>query len=165
MVAKQRTQALLRGQARAHAHTPIYTYQVDTKHIVQHLDEEKPEGAENEAVEQVAFADRLIMNKCDLVPNEADQAAVEARLRAINKFAPIVRTTKSEVSVENVLNLNAFDLNKTLEMDPEFLDTEAEHEHDESVTSCGIDLVGEVDLTALQVRVWVLVCAMKHMNF
>merc|ERR1712054_116495 len=70
---------------------------VDTKHIVQHLDEEKPEGAENEAVEQVAFADRLIMNKCDLVPNEADQAAVEARLRAINKFAPIIRTTKSEV--------------------------------------------------------------------
>ena len=31
---------------------------VDAKHIEQHLDEEKPEGAENEAVEQVAFADR-----------------------------------------------------------------------------------------------------------
>merc|ERR1712054_679270 len=40
---------------------------VDAKHIVQHLDEEKPEGVENEAVEQVAFADRLIVNKCDLV--------------------------------------------------------------------------------------------------
>merc|ERR1711975_57961 len=39
---------------------------VDAKHIVQHLDEEKPEGVENEAVEQVAFADRLIVNKCDL---------------------------------------------------------------------------------------------------
>merc|ERR1719502_1431518 len=38
---------------------------VDAKHIEQHLDEEKPEGAENEAVEQVAFADRMLLNKCD----------------------------------------------------------------------------------------------------
>ena len=43
---------------------------VDAKHIEQHLDEEKPEGAENEAVEQVAFADRLILNKTDLVTEE-----------------------------------------------------------------------------------------------
>ena len=50
---------------------------VDAKHIVQHLDEEKPEGAENESVEQVAFADRLILNKCDLVPKEEDLKAVE----------------------------------------------------------------------------------------
>merc|ERR1711934_748851 len=41
---------------------------VDAKHIEQHLDEEKPEGVENEAVEQVAFADRILLNKCDLVP-------------------------------------------------------------------------------------------------
>ena len=40
---------------------------VDAKHIEQHLDEEKPAGAENEAVEQVAFADRLLLNKTDLV--------------------------------------------------------------------------------------------------
>merc|ERR1712100_628696 len=36
---------------------------VDAKHVEQHLDEEKPEGAENEAVEQVAFADRMLLNK------------------------------------------------------------------------------------------------------
>ena len=36
---------------------------VDAKHIEQHLDAEKPEGAENEAVEQVAFADRMLLNK------------------------------------------------------------------------------------------------------
>ena len=44
---------------------------VDAKHIEQHLDEEKPEGAENESVEQVAFADRMLLNKTDLV-READ---------------------------------------------------------------------------------------------
>ena len=40
---------------------------IDAKHIEQHLDEEKPEGAENESVEQVAFADRMLLNKTDLV--------------------------------------------------------------------------------------------------
>ena len=69
---------------------------VDAKHIEQHLDEEKPEGAENEAVEQVAFADRIILNKIDLV-TEDDLARVEGRLKAINRFAPILRSTQSTV--------------------------------------------------------------------
>ena len=36
---------------------------VDAKHLIQHVDEEKPEGVENEAVEQLAFADRIMLNK------------------------------------------------------------------------------------------------------
>merc|ERR1719411_1260118 len=52
---------------------------VDVKHIIQHLDEEKPKDVENEAVEQVAFADRLIINKCDLVTDEAEIKKVEDR--------------------------------------------------------------------------------------
>ena len=124
---------------------------IDAKHIEQHLDEEKPEGAENESVEQVAFADRLILNKIDLMPKEEDLKRVEDRLRSMNAFAPIIRTTQSSVSAENVLNLKAFNLNRTLEMDPEFLNTDAEHEHDESVSSLGINVKGEVDMSALSV--------------
>merc|ERR1739844_11869 len=56
---------------------------VDAKHVIEHLDEEKPEGVENEAVEQLAFADRIILNKCDLV-DEAGLAEVERRIRMIN---------------------------------------------------------------------------------
>ena len=123
---------------------------VDAKHISQHLDEEKPEGVENEAVEQVAFADRLILNKVDLVPDEAELAAVEEKLRAINKFAPVIRSTQSKVSVEQVLNIGAFDLQRTLHMDPEFLNIDGEHEHDTSVTSIGIDIPGDVNLSVLQ---------------
>ena len=52
---------------------------VDAKHIEQHLDDEKDEGVENEAVEQVAFADRLLLNKTDLV-TEKDLERVEKRL-------------------------------------------------------------------------------------
>jgi len=40
---------------------------IDAKHVEQHLDDERPEGVENEAVEQVAFADRMLLNKTDLV--------------------------------------------------------------------------------------------------
>jgi G3E family GTPase len=55
---------------------------VDAKHIESHLDEEKPEGVENESVEQVCFADRLLLNKVDLV-SEEDLARVEkVRARA-----------------------------------------------------------------------------------
>ena len=90
---------------------------VDVKHIEQHLDEEKPEGAENEAVEQVAFADRLLLNKVDLV-SEADLGRVEARLRAINRFAPIQRCEQAAVDVGSLLETRGFDLERTLEMDP-----------------------------------------------
>ena len=124
---------------------------VDAKHVEQHLDEEKPEGAENEAVEQVAFADRLVLNKTDLVPDEAALRRVEGRLRAINKFAPIVRCEQSRVAADQVLNIGAFDLTRTLEMDPAFLDTDGEHEHDQSVTSLGFDTSeADVDLGLFQ---------------
>ncbi len=122
---------------------------VDAKHIEQHLDEEKPEGAENEAVEQVAFADRMLLNKTDLV-TEADLVRVEERLRSINKFAPIVRCSQSKVSADSVLNIRAFDLKRTLENDAEFLSSDGEHSHDNTVSSMSITLPGEVDLDLVQ---------------
>merc|ERR1712060_99951 len=122
---------------------------VDAKHIEQHLDEEKAEGAENEAIEQVAFADRLLLNKTDLV-SEEDLVRVEARLKSINAHSPIVRCTKSEVSVDSVLGIKGFDLKRTLEMDPEFLNTDGEHVHDKSVPSASICMPGELDLDSVQ---------------
>ncbi|KAH8046549.1 ATP binding protein [Aureococcus anophagefferens] len=91
---------------------------VDAKHVVQHLDDEKPEGAENEAVEQVAFADRLILNKVDLVDG-AELDEVERRLRDINKFAPVLRSEQSKhehdatvtsvgISVDGAVDLDKF---------------------------------------------------------
>merc|ERR1712190_489611 len=52
---------------------------VDAAHIIQHLDDEKPEGVENEAVEQIAFADRILLNKIDLVEGEAELEEIEKR--------------------------------------------------------------------------------------
>lgn len=122
---------------------------VDAKHIEQHLDEVKPAGAENEAVEQVAFADRMLLNKTDLV-SEEDLARVESRLKSINSFAPIQRSCQSKVNVNAVLDLRAFDLKRTLEMDDGFLDTDAEHEHDETVSSVSLTHNGEMDLELIE---------------
>lgn len=122
---------------------------VDAKHIEQHLDDEKPEGTENEAVEQLAFADRILLNKIDLV-SEEDLERVEGRIKSINSFASIRRCQQSEVSVNSVLNIKGFDLERTLKMDPEFLNTDEEHSHDQSVTSLSIVLPGELDLDEVQ---------------
>ena len=121
---------------------------VDAKHIVQHLDDEKPEDVENESVEQIAFADRKMLNKIDLVDEEQLQL-VESRIKSINKFAPIFRTQNSLIEPKELINIGAFDLERTLEMDPEFLDTESEHEHDQRVTSTSARFVGELNVNKL----------------
>ena len=71
------------------------------------------------------------------------------RIKDINAFAPIVQSTQSKVSVDSVLNIKGFDLERTLEMDPEFLDTDAEHEHDESVGSISIKVDGDAHMMLL----------------
>ncbi|MCU0271090.1 MAG: GTP-binding protein [Acidimicrobiales bacterium] len=120
---------------------------VDAKHLPQHLDEIKPDGVENEAVEQVAFADRIVMNKVDLVTDrEADD--LETRLRSVNALAVVHRTAYGKVDLDAILNVGAFDLDRVLEMDPRFLD-DTEHQHDQSVTSVGIELDGDLDPTKL----------------
>lgn len=122
---------------------------VDAKHIIQHLEDEKPEGIENESVEQLAFADRIMLNKIDLV-DENELQHVESKIKAINRFAPIFRTENSLIDPKELINIGSFDLKRTLEMDPEFLDTDAEHEHDQRVTSTSSKFEGELNVSKLE---------------
>lgn len=122
---------------------------VDAKHLVAHLDDEKPDGVENEAVEQLAFADRVVLNKVDLAADEPALVEVERRIREINALAPIVRTSHGKVDLDRILDVGAFDLDRVLADDPEFLDPDAEHQHDLSVTSVGIEVDGDLDVDAL----------------
>ena len=122
---------------------------IDAKHIIQHLDEEKPDDVENEAVEQIAFADRILLNKIDLA-SEGEISEVRNRVRAINAFAPVYETENSIIDPSELIGIGAFDLSQTLEMDPEFLDTDAEHEHDENVTSTSSKFEGELNVNKLE---------------
>lgn len=123
---------------------------VDAKHIIQHLDEEKPAGVENESIEQVAFADRILLNKIDLVTPEYLEE-VKARLRAINADAQIVCTQQSQVDLSMVMNIRAFDLQKILASEPEFLEQDPmSHIHDKAVSSVGFKFKGNMSQMLLQ---------------
>lgn len=100
---------------------------VDARHIGQHLDEG------HEAEEQVAFADVILLNKTDLV-TEQELTQLEARLRSMNGAAKYFRTCQSKIDIRNILGINAFDLDKKLEIEPGFLE-EDHHDHDDEVTS------------------------------
>lgn len=121
---------------------------VDSKHVGIHLDEKKPDGNINEAENQIAFADRIILNKLDLVSHE-ELLDLEERIREINSFAKLIKTERSRVPLDAILNLNSFSLEKLVEVDPTFMEEdepegEEDHDHDHSHAhgsggSCGID--------------------------
>ena len=121
---------------------------VDAKHLLPHLDEEKPEGVENEALEQLAFADRIVLNKIDLADDD-ELSEVESRIQEVNPLAPIIRTQHGKVNLDAILDVGAFSLDRVLADDPEFLDPDAEHQHDLTVTSVGIEVQGDLDLERL----------------
>ena len=128
---------------------------VDAKHFPIQIDD-RPE-----VEDQIAFADVVLLNKSDLVlPTEL--SAVEAAVRAINPYAELHRTKRADIALDRILNRGAFDLQRVLDNDPNFLGHEdecgfgcgrephAHHHHavsplhDKSVVSVSL-LVGELD--------------------
>ncbi|MBE9167983.1 GTP-binding protein [Pleurocapsales cyanobacterium LEGE 06147] len=102
---------------------------VDAKHIWNHWDA-------NEAQEQIAFADVILLNKIDLVsPEQLDE--LEQRIRSITPLVKIYHTQNCDINMDAVLGIKAFDLKQALSIDPEFLNEDA-HEHDKSVYSVSI---------------------------
>ncbi|MCA0425040.1 MAG: GTP-binding protein [Proteobacteria bacterium] len=97
-----------------------------------------------EAKNQIAFADVILVNKTDLV-TEAELAEVEARIRAINPYARLIRTVKSNVPLSEILDRGAFDLERVLELEPDFLDAGHHHHHDEDMQSMSVEIDGDVD--------------------
>ena len=116
----------------------------DAKHIQIHLDEKKPEGAVNEALQQVAFADKILLNKVDLVTEE-EKTSLKERLMKINKFAQIIETEKSRAPLGKILGINSFNMESILNYDPDFFESQEESKHDlELVQSVGIQFKGEL---------------------
>ncbi|VCU70494.1 putative GTP-binding protein YjiA [Pigmentiphaga humi] len=99
---------------------------VDAKHGMQTLDEQP------EALNQVGFADRILVSKVDLV-TDAEFQALRSRLLHINPRAPITPVNFGEVDLKEIIDINGFNLNAILDIDPEFLAEEhpdaAEHDH------------------------------------
>jgi len=120
---------------------------VDTKHISQHWDSD-------EAQEQIAFADVILLNKIDLVTTE-ELEALEVKIRSMNAIAKIYRTQSAEIAMSEILDVGAFDLSRALAIDPDFLGTDEHHspeahshhhhEHDQTVKSVAFVEQGAMD--------------------
>ena len=81
-----------------------------------------------EAKNQIAFADVIVLNKTDLV-SKGELSEVEARIRGINPYARLHRTERCKVKLSDVLERGAFDLDRILDLEPDFLEVD-DHDHD-----------------------------------
>ncbi|MGF7079624.1 CobW family GTP-binding protein [Mucilaginibacter sp. UYCu711] len=94
---------------------------VDAKHVWHHINDS------DECKEQIAFADVLLLNKTDLV--SADELKkLTARIRSMNGQAKVYQTKDAAIDLHHILNINAFDLDAKVEMNPAFLDEEYPYE-------------------------------------
>jgi len=110
---------------------------VDALNLAKRL-EDSPEAAA-----QIAFADVVVVNKTDLVTAEG-LAAVEARVREINHLVTILRAERGDVPIDQILGRGAFDLERVLEMAPDFL-TDDSHLHNVDITSVSFSVKRPID--------------------
>tara|TARA_B100001057_G_C22862651_1_gene955207 strand:- start:3649 stop:4620 length:972 start_codon:yes stop_codon:yes gene_type:complete len=108
-------------------------------------------GEHHEAEEQIAFADVVLLNKTDLV-DAGDLEGVETRIRKINPYTKIIRTAHCEAPLDNILGLDAFSLDRVLEVEPDFLESDHDHEHDDDVNS--VSFVSETPLDLDKFEAW-----------
>jgi G3E family GTPase len=91
---------------------------VDVKHVNTHLD-----NRTDEVMAQVAFADRIILNKADLIA-EDEMLSLKKRLQEINQMAGFYSATMANAPIAELLDIGGFDLERAVEMKPNFLEPE-----------------------------------------
>ena len=129
-----------------HTFLDSITAVVDAKHILLRLADSR------EAVEQIAFADQIVLNKTELVSVDELQI-IEARLRTLNTLAPIHHAQRANVALDKVLGRGGFDLGRIVSLEPDFriadndaAHGEAGHVHDEH---CSHDHVHDSDIRSI----------------
>ena len=95
-----------------------------------------------EAKEQVAFADQIILNKCDLV-DDSQILRLEKTIKSMNPLAKVERTNNSKISTD-ILDLGGFDLSKALAIEPGLLESDS-HEHQDDISAICLNTEGPID--------------------
>jgi G3E family GTPase len=130
---------------------------VDAKHIGGHLDDPTLKGIDNQAVDQIVVADRIIINKTDLV-SEGEIGAIETRMRSLNATAPIYRSSYAKVDLDQILGIGAFDTARK-NLDDEFLDVHHHHEHDPTLESVSLTMRAGFNYDRLKTHLEALLAA------
>lgn len=84
---------------------------VDAKTIIARLGECEKGQEDQERHHQIAFADRILLNKLDLV-SEADVVDVWRQIRSYNSIAPIIASVKGVVPSSLLTNIGAYDIER-----------------------------------------------------
>jgi G3E family GTPase len=120
---------------------------VDAQHINKHL-EDASSGDLNEAVNQIAFADVVLLNKIDLVSRD-DLEKARDLIRSINVTADVVevildpkvadeveksegeeKNKGEELTWDKLIGINSFSIERALRVDPCFMDSDSENDED-----------------------------------
>ncbi len=116
---------------------------VDAKHAPLHLQKNE------EMQEQIAFADRIILNKCDLAEKDS-LGELKCQIRAINPIAEIQEAVQALVPIGKLLSIGGFDLGRATENDPSFLEGAHHHHHSAGISSVALEAPGDCDGQRLQ---------------
>ena len=117
---------------------------IDSKHIEQHLDDVRYDGINSQAVDQIVSADRIIVNKVDLVDEDTVER-IERRIRKLNQRSEIDRSSYAEVNLDAILGIQAFEISQRAASEPSFLENHYVHGHDPDVETCSVRIGGELD--------------------
>lgn len=83
------------------------------------MEDHKPDHGINEALQQIAFSDLILLNKIDLVTEE-EKAEVLKVVKKINSTARLVQCQlndpASRPSIDSLLGINSFSINRALEV-------------------------------------------------
>ena len=136
-------------------HCCLGIIRVDAKHIMEQLTRDRAEGVKNEPAEQLAFADKIILNKIDLMPDKEEREKLRLELQAYNPMAEIIESQQSKVEPELLLGLKAFSLEKVLEKEPDFLEDNGTYiysnpNHDPSISSLCVTTKKPMSIPLLQ---------------
>lgn len=116
---------------------------VDAKNVLAHLDGAAAGG--EKVIEQIAFADRIVLTKTDLV-DEGTVEQVVGRVRQINPHVDLLVAEHGKVDLDRIFGVHAFDIDRITDMEPSFLTALAgEHYHNDGITSVSFDVAGELD--------------------
>ncbi|WP_428568560.1 MAG: CobW family GTP-binding protein [Solidesulfovibrio sp. DCME] len=112
---------------------------VDAAHFPRHAAENR------QALEQVVYADLILLNKADAVSPET-LAAIEGQIRRINDVAEIVTTVRCDLPVAKLLDRRAFDIGRLLFGHPALSGPAGGgHEHDHGIQSLSLSLATPLD--------------------
>jgi len=123
---------------------------VDSKNILFQLNRKMEDDAENEAVEQLVFANKVILNKIDLLDEtrrDEEILEIKNKIKEINPYVGIHPTSFSKMNLNDVLDIKAFALeNLDVEIQKELKNAdEATHQHDLSVKSTSVVFDGDIN--------------------